>query len=345
VTVTSNTAGSYVNTIPIGGVDLDQRAAERGAGDGDAGGQPARRPGGDQGIRADADHSRPDVGADGHARQRQSAAINGVAFTDTYPAEPGERRGAERRDDVRRNSHAAAGGGTVALANGTIPANGNCTVTVTVTSNINGSYVNTIPVGGVSSTNAAANTVPATATLVVDRLPAPTVDEGVRADADPDRADLDADDHAANAMHRRSMARPLPTPIRRTWSTPPCRTARRPAAARWWQAPVAAPSASTNGTIPANGNCTVTVTVTSSTAGNYVNTIPAGGLTSTNAQPSAAPATATLVVNALAAPTVTKTFAPPAIFIGQTSTITSRWPTPIRWRSTASASPIPIRPG
>jgi hypothetical protein len=45
-------------------------------------------------------------------------------------------------------------------------------------------------------------------------------------------------------------------------------------------------------------------------------------VTSANAPASAAPATATLVVDRLPAPTVTKAFAPTPIFIGQTSVLT-----------------------
>jgi hypothetical protein len=72
-------------------------------------------------------------------------AINGVAFTDTYPANLVNAAVPNGATTCGGTVTAAAGGGTVALANGTIPANGNCTVTVTVTSSITGSYVNTIP--------------------------------------------------------------------------------------------------------------------------------------------------------------------------------------------------------
>jgi hypothetical protein len=97
--------------------------------------------------------------------------------------------------------------------------------------------------------------------------------------------------------------------------------------------------------------------VTSNITGNYVNTIPAGGVTSANAPASTAPATATLVVNRLPPPTVAKAFAPTPILVGQTSTLTitlangnalaingAGSPTPIRPMSSTRQRPTPRRP-
>jgi hypothetical protein len=55
------------------------------------------------------------------------------------------------------------------------------------------------------------------------------------------------------------------------------------------------------GSIPASSSCTVSVAVSSSTAGSYGNTLAAGGLTTSNTPPSASAATATLNVVAAAA--------------------------------------------
>lgn len=69
-------------------------------------------------------------------------------------------------------------------------------------------------------------------------------------------------------------------------------------------APIATPGGSTltlpaGRIIPANGSCTVSVDVTSTIVGNYVNTIPTGALVTSNGN-NPAPAVATLVVLALA---------------------------------------------
>jgi uncharacterized repeat protein (TIGR01451 family) len=85
------------------------------------------------------------------------------------------------------------------------------------------------------------------------------------------------------------------------------------------------------GSVPAkvsatNGVCTVTVDVTSTTAGNLINTIPAGTLSATDGSgkrvTNTTPASATLQVNTIIAPTVNKNFNAATIWAGQTSLLT-----------------------
>ena len=75
--------------------------------------------------------------------------------------------------------------------------------------------------------------------------------------------------------------------------------------------------------IPGSGNCTVSVTVTVDTAGNYVNTIPSGAL-QTDEGNNAEAATAALEVNpiSLIAPSLSKAFAPATIQTETPSTLT-----------------------
>ena len=76
------------------------------------------------------------------------------------------------------------------------------------------------------------------------------------------------------------------------------------------------------GSIPAYGSVTVTVNVTASKGGNYINTLPAGALQTSNGN-NAAPAVATLTVSApLIAPTLSKAFSPTTITAGGVSTLT-----------------------
>lgn len=73
------------------------------------------------------------------------------------------------------NVTAVAGTGTITFANGAIiPATTGCTITVDVTSSINGTYVNSIAVGALQ-TNIGNNTAAATDTLTVTSNPPPTV--------------------------------------------------------------------------------------------------------------------------------------------------------------------------
>ncbi len=83
------------------------------------------------------------------------------------------------------------------------------------------------------------------------------------------------------------------------------------------------------GTVPpqvgvTNGSCTVTVNVTSTTAGDLVNTIPAGGLTAIgNGQltSNTTPASATLSVSTVIAPSLAKSFTANTIWAGNTSVL------------------------
>lgn len=90
----------------------------------------------------------------------------GAGFTDTYPANLVNAAVPGAATTCGGTVTAAAGGGSVALAGGTIPAAGSCTVSVTVTSPVTGSRVNTIAAGGLL-TVLGANTAAATATLTV----------------------------------------------------------------------------------------------------------------------------------------------------------------------------------
>lgn len=75
------------------------------------------------------------------------------------------------------------------------------------------------------------------------------------------------------------------------------------------------------------GSCTVSVNVTSYTPGNLINTIPAGTLTSSGGDgtvTNTSPASATLHVDIVRPPTLSKGFSPNTILVGQTSQLTIR---------------------
>ncbi len=76
----------------------------------------------------------------------------------------------------------------------------------------------------------------------------------------------------------------------------------------------------TGAQIPADDSCTVTVTVTSATAGTFTNVIPAGAL-QTDQGADASPASASLTVTS-DAPTLTKSFSPDQITAGTTTQLT-----------------------
>jgi uncharacterized repeat protein (TIGR01451 family) len=102
------------------------------------------------------------------ANSNAGDTLTGVAFTDNLPA------GIEIATSPPPPSgtcigtiSAIDGDDSFSFSGGTIPAAGNCTVIVTVTGVTAGSFVNTIPVGGVISANAPTNTASGQATLNV----------------------------------------------------------------------------------------------------------------------------------------------------------------------------------
>ena len=101
-----------------------------------------------------------------------TSVITGVNFNDTYP--PGMTTAGTPATTCGGTVTAAAAGNSLTLSGASIPANGSCTVTVSVTAAAAGSYVNTIPIGGVTATNAGSNTAAASATLNVYTPPTVT---------------------------------------------------------------------------------------------------------------------------------------------------------------------------
>ena len=86
-------------------------------------------------------------------------------------------------------------------------------------------------------------------------------------------------------------------------------------------APAAATSVRLSGaTIPQTGSCTVTVRVLSNIPGTYVNTIPAGAVSTAEGVSNEEPTDARLIVST--PPSVTKQFAPPVIAPGAVSRLT-----------------------
>jgi len=189
-------------------------------------------------------------------------------------------------------------GSSVALqAGATIPANGSCTVSVQVAAVTAGELINTIPAGGLV-TDLGSNASPAVATLTAQ---APPVAPGL-------------------AMHFSPSTVPLNTPTALTITlsnpNPVAATLSADLVDAFPSGLVSAASASTTcpggagllqtgssvtlqagATIPADGSCTVSVQVAAVTAGELVNTIPAGGLV-TDLGSNASAAVATLTAQA-----------------------------------------------
>ena len=243
--------------------------------------------------------------------------LTSAAFTDTYPSGVVNGSPANGTTTCGGTVTAADGGSSVALSGGTIPASGNCTVTVIVTAATSGIYTNSIGAGALTTSEAAANTAPAAADLMVTGPP--TIAKAFSpSDMPPDATStltVTLTNPNASAATSSAFTDTYPSGITNAAS---------PAAATDCGGTATATAGGntlslSGGTIPAFGSCTVTVLVTGATPGDYANTIDAGALTTSEGANSVA-AIATLGINA--PPIVTKAFNPPTIGVGLVSTLT-----------------------
>ena len=252
------------------------------------------------------------------------AALTAAAVTDNLPS---------GLTTVAATAATTCAGGTasqtttsISLSGGTIPAAGNCTLSVQVTGVSGGAYLNTIPAGALTTTGGA-NTAPATSTLTVNDTSPVTVAKSFNPGSIPVGG---VSQLTIVLTNPNSVAAALNTPgLTDTYPVGVTNSATPNATTTCTGSTVAATATTgTNvvlngGSIPANGSCTITVNVTSVTAGPAVtNTIAAGAVLTTNiAFRNTNAATDTLAVNALP-PTVAKSFTSTPILVGGTTTLT-----------------------
>jgi uncharacterized repeat protein (TIGR01451 family) len=211
---------------------------------------------------------------------------------------------------------------TLTLTGGTIPADGSCTVTATVTAAAGGNYVNSLAAGALQTSNGN-NAGAAIATLTVN-VPAavlPTVGKAFTP------ATINAGGTSTLVItlsNASSIAASLSAPLVDTMPSGVVISA-VPAPSTSCAGGVVSDTTSTltltGGTIPAAGSCTVTASVTAAAGGNYVNSLAAGALQTSNGNNSG-PAIATLSVSSASGVTLGKAFSPSTIIAGGTSTIT-----------------------
>lgn len=218
---------------------------------------------------------------------------------------------------------ASTGGSTVTLTQGSIPADGSCTVTVPVTAPDGGNYVNSL-IAGSLDTNNGSNAAPAVATLTVagPAVP-PTLGKAFMPAVINAGGVTTLSITLSNADTKPAT---LTTPLVDTM--PNDVTVSGTGSTTCADGTVTATTGDsavtlTGGMIPARGSCTVTVPVTAPIAGSYINSMAAGVLDTSNGS-NAGPAIATLIVNAPvgAAPTLGKAFGPAIISAGGVSTLT-----------------------
>ena len=246
------------------------------------------------------------------------AAMTTAAFTDTYPSGMTNAATPAAATTCGGAVTAVAGSNSVALSGGTIPANGSCTVTVTVTASNTGT--NTIPVGGLTVSGPASNATAASATLDVNPAPVVTKSFSPATIAKNGTSTLTITVQNNNNAGMTGVAFTDTYPAGLVNTATPTVTA-NPATCTYTTLTAAAGGNSfalTGGTIPLNTACIYTVQVTSTTEGSYVNNT--GAVTSTNYGIGSA-ASGTLTVTPTP-PTVSKSFSPASINAGAASVLT-----------------------
>ncbi|UZR29791.1 IPTL-CTERM sorting domain-containing protein [Methylococcus mesophilus] len=229
---------------------------------------------------------------------------------------------------------ASAGGTTVTLpASRSIPANGTCTVTVDVTAPAGASYVNTLAIGALATDNGS-NTVPANATLVVNATPpAPSLGKGFLPASisaggistltitliNPSTSIATLSAALTDNLPSGVVVAPTPnastTCIGGTLVGPPVSGDTSVTLAAGAKIPAAIGATA--------GTCTVTVDVTASAGGSYVNTLGVGVLVTDQGSNAALVSAILAVINPIATPpTLSKGFIPTITVAGGVSTLT-----------------------
>jgi uncharacterized repeat protein (TIGR01451 family) len=274
---------------------------------------------------------------------------NGVAittsavFTDTLPAAPGPMTvNTAGSTGTCANVTATLGSGSITMASGTsIPAGG-CTIIVSVTAAVPGTYNNTIAAGALV-TNAGSN---AAASASVDVVARPTVTKsfGAASFGSGGNTSLTITIGNTNPVAITTSAiftdtlpvAPGAMTVNTTGSTGTCANVTATAGS-------GSISMASGTSIPAGG-CTIIVSITAMTVGAYTNTIAAGDLV-TSAGTNLNPASANVTVTAV--PVITKTFSPVSIASGGTSTliITLTNPTGVAMTNATFDDYFPTSPG
>jgi len=225
----------------------------------------------------------------------------GAAFTDTLPVGVTIDTSPSATNTCGGILSATAGNSTLTLTGGTIPAGssttpGVCTVTVHVTATA-GSHLNTLPIGALTTSNGD-NATEASATLTVPAPGEVTIGKAFS----PASITAGGDSTLIITLSNANLGDATGAAF--TDTLPPGVTiATSPSATNTCGGILSATAGSstltlTAGTIPGGnpfGTCIVTVHVTAAASGSYLNTLPAGALTTSNGN-NAAPAVATLTV-------------------------------------------------
>ena len=220
---------------------------------------------------------------------------------------------------------APAGGGTLTLTGGAIPAGGSCAVSAVVMAPGEGSFINSMGVGALK-TDEGNNAAPSVTTLTVN-APVSVLPRLGKAFSPSTISPGGVSEVIITLSNSNADAAALTAPL--TDHFPNGVVVSGYASTTCGGALTANKGSSyvtlTGGDIPANASCTITVPVTAGVAGNYYNSLAAGALHTNNGN-NASPAVATLTVSSVKppcqTPSLNKWFSPSTVKQGGSTTLT-----------------------
>ena len=230
-----------------------------------------------------------------------NSALNGITFTDNMPV------GMIIANPPNLNTGTCggtltgtAGSNTFIFANGVLPAATSCTMTLNATMTVNGNLTNTIAAGAVTTFNGATNAQPASATLT--NLPGASVSKAFAPNpiytGEYSLLTITIRNTGNIALSGMGLIDNLPAGTAIAGIPAP------PAVNNCGGSITAAPGTQLiqliGGSLPGSQSCTLVIPVTSNVANDYLNTIPAGRLTSTEGATNQDPTSDTLRVLARA---------------------------------------------
>jgi len=243
--------------------------------------------------------------------------LNGIAVSDTLPVAPAGLvfKSPSGAATTCSGATLSVTGTTISITGGTLTAGQSCTVSVNVTSASNNSYTNTT--GTVSSSNGGTGL---TASASVTFTPKPTITKSFSVSSIPMNGTatmtFTITNNTAAAITGMTFSDTYPVNLVNAATPNVTNTCGGTVTA-------AAGGGSLNlasgGIATAGGTCTITVDVTSATAGVYANT--SSGVDAVESTP-AGPVSNTATLTVMGPPTVAKAFSPSTIGKGQTSTLT-----------------------
>ena len=238
-----------------------------------------------------------------------SAPLTGITFEDDMPS------GMIIATPADLNPNTACFGASAALtiltpssykfSGGNLPAGGSCTLTLNATMTVNGNLTNTIPAGAVTTFNGASSPQDAAATLT--NLPGASISKSFAPNpifvGDYSLLTITIKNTGNIALSGMGMTDTLPGTLPAGLAVaayPPAPTPVNNCGGTLTAVAGSQTIQLTGGTLAGNSDCTIVVGVTSTVAGNYLNTIPPSSLSSAEGATNKQPATDTLVVQPLA---------------------------------------------